>query len=115
MSDLKTHNEILKDEGVDTNKLAEIDPNLYSSIVRAMGEFADQYHTWKKANESEKSTEPALNMQSVNVSALLEERKQYKLTEIYGCDYEDLSDHERFQVDEELKSIERFIDWMHSR
>lgn len=44
---MRTPNQILKDEGVDTAKLANVNPNLYSSVIRAMGEFAEQYHKWK--------------------------------------------------------------------
>ena len=44
---MRTPNQILKDEGVDTAKLANVSPNLYSSVIRAMGEFAEQYHKWK--------------------------------------------------------------------
>ena len=55
------------------------------------------------------------NLQNVNASALIAERRKYKLEEIWNCDYEDLSDHEKFIIDNETQTLTQFFEWLHSR
>jgi hypothetical protein len=82
---------------------------LYSSVQNSLQALESALA--KKPDASENT----LPIQRINVSDLLEERKQYKLKEIWGCDYEDLNDKERLRLDEELNIIEGFFGWVNSR
>lgn len=56
---MKTNRQILEDRGVNVNELGADKPILLYNIMRAMDDFADQYHAWKKANEAKTSDESA--------------------------------------------------------
>lgn len=68
-----------------------------------------------RAGKPDADTESGLHLQNVNASALIAERRKYKLEEIWNCNYEDLSDHEKFIIDNETQTLESFFDWLHSR
>lgn len=68
----------------------------------------------EQANDND-TRDSGLHLQNVNASALIAERRKYRLEEIWNCNYEDLSDHEKFIIDNETKTLESFFDWLHSR
>ena len=47
MSDNRTPHKILKDCGIDADKLQKENPQFYDYIRMAMDEFAQQYADWK--------------------------------------------------------------------
>ena len=53
---MKTNREWLAAKGIKIDKLEQEKPLLVHNILKAMDDFADQYHEWKKANGSKSET-----------------------------------------------------------
>jgi hypothetical protein len=64
----RTPHKIIKDCGIDADRLQKEKPMLYANIRRAMDEFAEQYANWKlsKANKENKSTEQVSHIDRIS-------------------------------------------------